>query len=280
MTDSGLKRRIQSGKLKRALPTVYMVSGAPQTWRSNLMAACLWAGDEAAASFRAAAALWGFDDYPSAPLEISTTCKRRPHGLPILVHRMDQWLVSDIVAVGGITVTSVRRTLLDLAGCGDRRVERALDQSLLRSLTSLADLWLLYDQEWTHGRRGIARLRAMLVERTPDLAPTRSELEARMRDLIRTQDLPRPRYEYPVQLSTALVHLDVAYPDDRLAIELDGYSWHSDRESFERDRERDNELQGLDWTVLRFTWAKLRWEPGRVVDSIRRNLTPSRPSGW
>ncbi len=120
----------------------------------------------------------------------------------------------------------------------------------------------------------------MLVERTPDLAPTRSELETRMRDLIRAQDLPRPRYEYPVQLSTALVHLDIAYPVDRLAIELDGYSWHSDRESFERDRERDNELQGLDWTVLRFTWAKLRWEPGRVVDSIRRHLTPSPPSGW
>ena len=122
----------------------------------------------------------------------------------------------------------------------------------------------------------------MLIERTPGLAPTRSELEARMRALIRSQNLPRPRYEYPVQLPSALVHIDVAYPDDRLAVELDGYSWHSDRQSFERDRERDNELQALGWTVLRFTWAKLRWEPGRVVDSIKHQLgdPPRPPSGW
>jgi very-short-patch-repair endonuclease len=45
-----------------------------------------------------------------------------------------------------------------------------------------------------------------------------------------------------------------------------------DREAFERDRARDNELAELGWLVLRFTYAMLRWEPDRVAQTIRTNL--------
>jgi very-short-patch-repair endonuclease len=57
-----------------------------------------------------------------------------------------------------------------------------------------------------------------------------------------------------------------------LAIEVDSYTWHMDRKAFERDRRRDNELRALGWTVFRFTWAMLRFEPERVIDLIRGHL--------
>jgi very-short-patch-repair endonuclease len=57
-----------------------------------------------------------------------------------------------------------------------------------------------------------------------------------------------------------------------LAIEVDGYIWHMDREAFEGDRRRDNELRALGWTVFRFTWAMLRYDSARIVQLVQRNL--------
>jgi very-short-patch-repair endonuclease len=45
-----------------------------------------------------------------------------------------------------------------------------------------------------------------------------------------------------------------------------------DRESFERDRRRDAELQALGWAVLRLTWAQLRWDPRYVIGLLRHHL--------
>lgn len=48
--------------------------------------------------------------------------------------------------------------------------------------------------------------------------------------------------------------------------------WHMDRAAFERDRQRDNELRALGWSVFRFTWAMIRFDPARVVQLIRQHL--------
>jgi very-short-patch-repair endonuclease len=45
-----------------------------------------------------------------------------------------------------------------------------------------------------------------------------------------------------------------------------------DRRAFERDRERDNQLRAMGWTVLRFTWAVVRYDPASMVELISRFL--------
>jgi very-short-patch-repair endonuclease len=98
--------------------------------------------------------------------------------------------------------------------------------------------------------------------------------------LIKEAALPAPKRQYEIALPSGTRYIDFAYPELLLAIETDGYAWHGDREAFDRDRERDNELQTLGWRVLRFTYAMLRWEPERVVATIRRHLEPRKaPSG-
>jgi very-short-patch-repair endonuclease len=241
------------------------------------MAACLWAGPETAASHRAAAHLWGWNGFESPPIEISTTSRKRPHGLDIVAHRVDRYLLEEITSLAGIPVTSARRTLLDLCGKKHPRRERALDQALRDEIVSLRQIWRLYEKEWARGRRGIAILRDLLVERTPGQAPTQSELEDMLARIIREAGLPGPERQYEVALPSGTKYIDFAYPALLLAIETDGYAWHGDREAFDRDRERDNELQTLGWRVLRFTYTMLRWEPERVVDMIRKHLYP--PSG-
>ena len=64
--------------------------------------------------------------------------------------------------------------------------------------------------------------------------------------------------------------VDVALPAQRIALEVDGMAYHVDVDRFRRDRSRQNELVGLGWTVLRFTWADIVDRPGYVAAMVRR----------
>ena len=272
VTRQVLRTRVAAKEFTCPLPDVFAVAGAPASSRRDLMAACLWAGPETAASHRAAANLWGWNGFESPPAEISTTSRKRPFGFDIVAHRVDRYLLEEITSVAGIPVTSARRTLLDLCGKKHPRRERALDQALREESVSLPHIWRLYEQEWTRGRRGIAILRDFLVQRTPGEAPTQSELEDMLAKIIKEAGLPAPQRQYEIALPSGTKYIDFAYPELMLAIETDGYAWHGDRESFDGDRDRDNELQTLGWRVLRFSYSMLRWEPERVIATIRAAL--------
>ena len=69
--------------------------------------------------------------------------------------------------------------------------------------------------------------------------------------------------------------IDLAFPAQRVAIEVDGWAWHVTADRFVDDRRRQNALVNLQWTVLRFTWHDLVGRPDGVVDEIRVAL--SRP---
>ena len=57
-----------------------------------------------------------------------------------------------------------------------------------------------------------------------------------------------------------------------LAIEVDGYAYHSGDDRFQRDRTRQNALIAAGWRVLRFTWADLADRPDYVVAQILQLL--------
>ena len=65
---------------------------------------------------------------------------------------------------------------------------------------------------------------------------------------------------------------DLAFPDLRLAIEIDGWAWHHNPERFQEDRRRQNALVAAGWTVLRFTWADLVERPEQVLATVVRTL--------
>jgi len=76
---------------------------------------------------------------------------------------------------------------------------------------------------------------------------------------------------YPVAdcRGRVLAVADVAFPELKLCVEVDGRAAHSGREQFERDRERQNVLVLEGWMVLRFTWAQLVNEPEAVLAQVR-----------
>lgn len=62
--------------------------------------------------------------------------------------------------------------------------------------------------------------------------------------------------------------IDIAFPDHKLAIEIDGRIHQQDRTMFESDRRRQNHLVLQGWWVLRFTWEMLSSEPDEFIETV------------
>jgi very-short-patch-repair endonuclease len=95
-------------------------------------------------------------------------------------------------------------------------------------------------------------------------------LEARLLRVIRRhRTLPEPVAQYEVREQGRFVaRVDFAYPERKIAIEADGYRWHSDAARWRRDLSRRNELTRAGWLVLHFTWADVSSRPRDVAATI------------
>lgn len=270
--DRGFSRRVVDlrvgvGAWQLLAPGVYRLAGAPDTWHQRVLAACMSAGPSAAASHVTAGVLWGLIERGIVPIEITVPSDKHPTGLGFSLHR-SRLGVGEVRQLYRIPVTDPARTLLDLSGIvAFTELEEAADTALRRRLVRLGDIRDSVDG--LSGRRGIGAVRALLVART---GTTESVFETRFLALIRKLRLPEPVVQYEVRRAGRLIaRVDLAYPDQRVVIELDGYRDHSSRQAFERDRRRQNELQRAGYAVLRFTWADLS-RPAHVDQLTRRVL--------
>jgi very-short-patch-repair endonuclease len=176
----------------------------------------------------------------------------------------------DRAVVEGIPVTTVARTLLDLAEVAPARIERALEAAERMGFFDLRKVEALMDRN--PGRRGSRILGAALdTYRDPSL--TRSELERRFLRLCRRAGLPAPA----TNIWIAGQEVDAVWCDKRLVVELDSHEFHRTRAAFERDRVRDGDLQLAGYRVLRVTHRRLRDEPNVIVSMVRSLL---RPPAW
>lgn len=250
------------------------MAGAPRTWEHDLLAACLWVGGVAVVSHRAAAALHRLRGFDPGPIEVSGD-KNAPRPGVIVHHILFRY--AQRIVVSAIPVSTAARTLLDLgAVVPASRVEDALDDALRRGLVSLDALHRMVEEERGKGRRGVGVLRKLLELRPAAAAPTESVLEGRALRLILGAGLPRPVTQHEVRDGARLVaRVDLAYPDALVAVEVDGYSWHSGRSDWQRDMARGNALAALGWTVLHITAEDIRERPEDAVATIRASLSKS-----
>jgi very-short-patch-repair endonuclease len=273
-TEATAERRVAAGRWLKPHPGVYRFAGAPYSWEHDVMAAVLAADPGAVASHRTAARLWGLDGFTGRIVELSVARGRLPQPAGTILHTSTDLDRSVTTTRFGIPVTSTARTLLDLGAVVDSwRVERAIDCAVGRRLVSLSGLWAELDTLGRRGRRGAGVLRSLLDERGVSGGEPESVLEARMLRLLRTHDLPRPICQYEVRVGALLLgRVDFAYPDLRLAIEVDGYESHSSLTAFNKDRARQNDLVEAGWLILRFTWDDLLHHADQVAARLRRVL--------
>jgi len=263
-TRSSVAKAAKVGRLHRVQRGVYVVGQRRLTWHGWCMAAVL-ASTPSVASHLSAAWLWGL--LRSRPETNHVTCRvGRRAERSFVVHRAGL-APADLTRRDGIPVTSLSRTILDVAVTSrPRTVRRHLqvaDDLKVFDLREMEDLLAR-----TKGHRGQAKVRAALdlYEERPIF--TRSGLERRFLEVVREAGLPEPS----MNLFVEGYEVDAWWEAERFGVELDVYETHGSPLSFEEDRVRDDELLLAGIETTRVTGPRLDREPEVVVDSIRRHL--------
>jgi len=279
-TDKYIAACLERRRWQQLQDGVYLTGSSPPTWLQRQLAACLAAGPNAVGSHRAAVAVWWLDGGRESVVELTAAqpyCPR-PHG--VVLHRTIRWDPVDRTVHRLIPVTSVNRTLIDYGAVAPRLlVERAVEDAFNRRLTTEGALRRRLAQVGGRGCRGAGVLRRVLDER-PLGKPARSGFEVILRDLLRQFGLDDGlwrNYEIRDKTGRIVAEVDLADPIRRIALEADGGRWHTTRRARLRDLERQELLESLGWTVIRFTWDEVVHHPERAIARVRTVLCASSP---
>jgi very-short-patch-repair endonuclease len=255
---------VRRGRLRPLHRRVYAVGHEALSWQGWCVAAVA-ANAPCVASHWSAAWVWGLTrSRPSGKFHVTATTRR---------HRKREFHVhyaalaeEDMTECDRIPVTSLARTVLDLAALDPERTEK--------DLRRCEDLGQLDPREFeallarSAGHKGHATLARAVELYRPDPSVTRSDVERRFRALVRRAGLPPPSMNFVV----AGYELDCWWEEARLAVELDTFGTHGSRLSFEEDRKRQRKLGLLGITVERVTDLQLDREPDEVLRAVAARL--------
>ncbi len=261
--------RVRIGRLIPAHHGVYAVGHLPVSPPDRAAAAVLACGPGAALSHASAAALWDFGRWRT-PFHVTAPSNHRRPG--IRVHRSTSLARRDLVRQLGIRATSPARTILDCApALGGRRLTRMVNNARIANRLRLADLADVLERFPRH-----PGARALLPFVQAPTGPTRSEFEDAFLIFCRRYDLPRPL----INQRLAGYEVDALFAAERVVVELDGWSFHSSRASFETDRDKDADLLVVGFATVRITWERLLSSPDAEAQRLRAILGRRRkPTG-
>ena len=191
------------------------------------------------------------------------------------------WLPADhITDVGGLPVTSIARTVFDLAGMPLNpwafrneklrlvhvaRMKHVCNYGMAHLGLTHAALVSVLAAIGRRGRPGSAILREVLDELDDRYVPTESELEEMFLALLRARCIEEPakQSQYVIEVA-GIVRVDFVYAAAKLIIEVDG-RWHDSPLQREADAWRDAEFAAMGYRVLRFRYRQIRNDPDRVA---------------
>jgi hypothetical protein len=249
---------------------VYAVGHANPPLEGRFVAAVKACGPGAALSHFSAAALWGFVDWDARRFAVTVpgTTVRTHRGLR--VHRTRVLEPADVVHHRGVRATSAARTLIDLAATLDRKaLRRAARQAQSLQRVSIRQLVAMLNR--LAPRRG-SRALAEIIATGP--APTRSELEDVVLDLLLRGGLAHPDVNVPLIVEGRRVVPDFRWPARRLVVEADGGAWHDSKLAREDDAVRQARLEAHGERVLRITWDQAIARPGQTLARLRAAGAP------
>jgi hypothetical protein len=252
---------------------VYIPKRLQPSLDDRIVGAWLWSARRALIAGAAASALHGAQwvDADTA-IELISKSARPQRGLIV---RNETHGADEVVAIGGLPVTSVARTAFDLGRHLPRRQALARLDALMRATPfSFEDVSVLAKRY--RGTRGVRRLGEMLALVDGGAA---SPNESWLRLLLIDAGLPKPTTQIPVNDGWRSVGvLDMGWEDYMVAVEYDGDQHRTDRRQFIKDINRLAAIADLGWVVIRVV-AEHR--PGDIVRRvhqalIRRGYRPDR----
>lgn len=253
---------------------VFRLPGATPSFEQDVLAAVLAVGEAALASHLTAAFLHGVTTVRPPVIDILLPYHLRAPKLPdVHVTRTRTLRAGDRCVVNQIPTTTLPRTVIDAATVLeppgirtlliDARQRRRLDLGrVARRLMEVGPV------------RNSGELRRIIW----DLAPERvdSILEESVRRLLRTAGLPTPHpAPFPVDVGQREVKLDIAWPAQKVGIEVDGFGSHADRRAMDLDHRKQNAVILRGWRLLRVGWDRIAQDPEGFVEEVAALLSGS-----
>jgi hypothetical protein len=261
-------RAHEADRLRRVYRGVYAVGHSELSPHGRCRAALLAFNDNAVLSHRSAGWLWRLFPTCREVTDVTFAGKGRRKG--IRIHRVMAISDRDITRLERIPVTSLSRTLFDVAATEPKReLERAVDRAKRRNLLDLHAI----DQMLKRRARspGAAQLKqAIALYRKPVFDRARSEL-------LFLDAMEKEGERLPV-LNTWVGEweIDAYWEAERFAFEVDGWETHGSREAFENDRLRHEEMKLAGIDSIRLSARRIETEPKQVAKRIRTFLTRRR----
>ena len=260
VSASALDRAVQRGAVERVHRGVFKVAGARLDVEGTALALQLLAGPDAFLSGPTAGFLHGLRGMPTSPIEVAIPEVRRA-ALPA-PHRLvrTSWIeeARDVEQRSdGIRVATPLRTLFGLARrFGQHRFERAAEDVWHQGLVTPDEAGDYLAAIRKSGKTGVIRMEQWLERTTLRQRPSQSGLELDFVDMIERIGLPTPVRQLPLTLrSGETIHLDLAWPDVRLAVEPGHSWWHGGDLRQRADQARDRACALVGWHVHRYDEA-------------------------
>lgn len=270
MTSRQWARRVSSGEWLEVMPGVWCHAATCQTWELMVRAGAMWLAGPAALAGTAAARWWGLDGFDDcADIEFVVPYSRRSKGGPA-IHTVRDWARKDFLVRRGVQVTTVTRTIIDLAahGTAARMLEQAIDSGVRNRWTSVPTLTDRMTDLARPGRKGIPQLRELLLDSGGE-----SVLERRFLRLLRTAHIRRPQTQVTFRAhTTRAIRVDFLFQRESLVVEVSGRVGHASDADRRKDARRRNELIQRGFVVLEFTTADVIDDPEYVVMTLRKSL--------
>ena len=271
MTARAVDVRVETGRWCRVQRDVYLTLPGRDDWRTQALAALLACGPDAAWSHWTAAHVWGLMPAPPRLIEILV-----PHAFSVAdpvgarvrrARRLDE----RVDPLRWPWLTTVEETILDIAETANLDETFALlGRAFQRFRTTEPAVLARLSARSRHPSRALL---AQVLSDAGEGAESAMELRF-LRDVERAHGLPRATRQLRTTPSRREVH-DVAYPEQRVLVELDGRLWHEwGSRTVEGRRDRLSATDG--WLTVRAFWMDVL-RPCSLAGEIAGIL---RTRGW
>jgi very-short-patch-repair endonuclease len=263
ISEDEIRHRVQIGSLIRIFRGVYRVGHRAPSVEADYMAAVKAGGNGAALRGLAAGYLLGILQGPSPPPpEVMTLTERKRKGLKTRrTKRLDR---RDVTRVRGIPVTTVPRTLVDLAAVlSEEDLARACHEAGVKYRTTPAQVKAVLQRR--PKAKGAAKLQRIM---SGDVHVILSKLEKRFLQRLKEADLPLPQTNRPAGTK----RVDCRWPDRSVTVELNGFRFHNSRHAYDQDLKREREARARGDEFRRYTYADVFEDPTYMLAELRELL--------
>ncbi len=266
MSAATVHRRARTGEWTRLHPRVYLVGGHRLTDEARVRAAWLWAGEGAIVTGAAAAYWHRMIDRAPEIVEVTVPRARKLRPQPGVRLLRRDLAFPDLVGIRGIWLAAAPFAALETAVTVPDG-STFLDRALQRHVRFPAFYRAFCRNIGRHGSSEAGRLIIAAADRADSAA------ERLLVKLLREAGITGWVLGHPF----GRYRIDLAFPEAKVAVEVDGWAWHVDAERFRNDRRKGNAIAREKWDLLRFTWHDLDGRPSETVKEIEDMISEKGP---